>query len=369
MPLLRKPRPKKELAKVKMPKTMAQIIWERHPRNPIWCAENPNAFSARFGSEAPALVRTLFASFCKSLPNDGNLPAIDTLVGIEIECEMVNAGALHSTPLYNWNLKSDGSLRNHGAELVSCAHKVEELPLSLCMALAWLHQKGNPDFSWRTSVHVHLDCSKMLIEDFKKMLLLYFLFEGSLFEFANPGRRDTNIFCTPLTRTNFYVLKDFIHAQEKHSKNAFDALIAVIRKYSALNLAHMLDFGTVEFRHLRGTGNPQFLFRWISLLLLLMKSAQELSKDEIYSNISKLNTSSGYDEFTEKIFGEDLKSLFASPLNSLFLSNGVSLAKELICNSPAIQNHKKSGLSRFVDLKIQQSKKDHLLGKVKPISL
>lgn len=293
-----------------------------------------------------------------------------TLIGIEIEVENITLHSVagHIPPV--WQVKTDGSLRNNGVEFVSSAMRPADVFPSLAILYGYMQAvKLTPDFSWRTSTHVHLEAYKLSIPQFKRLLLLYFIFEGALFEFANPGRRETNIFCTPLTRTNFYPLAEFIDCAEDKEKlkKTFDSLCLVLRKYSALNLAHMYDFGTIEARHMRGTENVEFLSKWVALLLELFNSAINITDADLALDVSRLNTASSYDEFTEKIFG-DKKDCLLSPINPALLSRGISLVKEILYGGKLIKEtrfSKTGGLAKFLDLTEKQSKSDHLMRKVR----
>lgn len=360
--------------KPKQPKPELLIgqIFDPRKRPPVWKFDgNQAVYINSFLKEYP-YFQSGYEGFRRHLPF--KLPETATTIGIEIECENIRS-LLNKYPFpANWVHKSDGSLRNDGVEFISPANTEEEVLPSLALMLAWIYL-GRPEFSWRTSVHVHLDCTKLTPEEFKRFLLLYFLFEEALFQFANPARKETNIFCTPITRCNFYAISEFIHAPNDAVpllKEAFNNLNAVIKKYSAINVGHMYDFGTVEFRHLRGTGDPVLLGRWLTLLCRLYQTAKEMPSDELFSYVKQLNTTSAYDEFTEQVFGSAKEHLL-SPFSSFFLSRGVSLVKEILYGDTLIKISPKatstSGLAQFVRLKSQTAKQDRLQRKVKPAAL
>lgn len=351
-------------------RTMAHVVWERYKEirpGPLWVPQSPMPIIVEHYLSHFNHMRPLFDKIREKLPKDWSFGHLNTLIGMEIELE--NSSGVGNFPVPSpWTTKGDGSLRNGGIELISAAHRPEEFPESLALVLTWLHAGCRPDFSWRTSVHVHMDCSNMKVEDFKKLIILYFLFENSLFQFANPGRRDTNIFCAPLTRVDFYSIRSFLNASAGNEKDGLFDLTRTIQKYSALNLAHMFDFGTLEFRHLRGTSNIEQLLTWVGLILKLREAAERLSLTELNTQILSLNTTSSYDEFTEAVFG-DYKPMLVSPLTQRFLSEGVSLTKELLSKKQNFKLSDKSGLSKFMQLKIQQTTPDRLLNKLKTLSL
>ena len=341
-------------------------IFDPRRKHKTWKFASQEHYIKDFLTAVPLLAEK-FKAIRTELPE--KLPNIGTTIGIEIECENIAQLTTQLVFPANWVYKTDGSLRNNGMEFISPANSVYEVLPSLALVLAWIHS-GSPDFSWRTSVHVHIDCSSLTVEEFKRFIILYFLFEEALFQFANPARKETNIFCTPITRCDFYAISEFIHAPNDNPialKNAFDVMSGRIKKYSALNLGHMYDFGTVEFRHLRGTGDPKLFGTWLTILCSLYDAAKTLSSEELFQYVKRLNTTSSYDEFTEHVFG-DVKEHLLSPFSSFFLSRGVSLVKEVLYGGSLLKDSPKapitSGLAQFVRLAHKKNKSDRLQRKV-----
>ena len=287
-------------------------------------------------------------------------------VGIEIEAERCSGLGDRTWPSNVWSIKQDGSLRNHGVEFISPAIQTEECREMLGFLFGYLDHLGvEPDFSWRTSIHVHLDVTSLSVEEFRNFLLTYFVFEDCLFEFANPGRRETNIFCTPINRANFYALSEFISSENQLPllRESLASLAREVKKYSALNLLHLWDFGTVEFRHLRGTDDLPFLCRWIDLLLKLLTFSKETNKDTLYQFIERLNTNSAYSEFAEAVFGDAAEKCLKFPLSTQMLERGVSLAKEIIHGNRLVKElsvSPSSGLMGFYRLQEKKKQTDRL---------
>ena len=285
-----------------------------------------------------------------------NLPPLlsnpKTRLGIEIEVENM-VGHIDKWKFPPWSVKGDGSLRNQGVEFVSAAIFPKDVRLSLAMLYAWFpHYKTEPDFSWRTSTHVHLETSHLTGDQFKRLLLLYLVFEDVLFEFARPGRRETNIFCTPLSRTDFECLRAVIQATSaKALRDALARVSKLILKYSALNINHVFGFGTIEFRHLGGEKNPEKIVNWINLLLKLFEYAEKADSKFLEDQILTLNTSSLYKTLTQLVFGNLLQEQLTFPNHDEFLANGVSLCKQLL--SPAVsakkQSVEKTGMQLFFE--------------------
>ncbi len=183
------------------------------------------------------------------------------IAGVECEIESV----------YNPNLgfagfepTEDGSLRNNGIEFISIPLPKEALLEAFTNLHAHL-EFYNPQeaFSPRTSTHVHVNCRSFDFAQVKTLVLLYALYEDFFFAMCEPGRRD-NIHCVPLTETFLPTLY----------KKELKYLINGWHKYTALNILPLTKLGTVEFRHLQGTGNSELLKDWLTTLENLWILAQ-----------------------------------------------------------------------------------------------
>lgn len=183
-----------------------------------------------------------------------------------LECEL--EGIRNPTvSVYGFVGKKDGSLRNNGYEYVSDVGRDREALLETFKGLhrsLTFFEKEDP-FSHRTSTHVHVNVSPMDIAHVKNMLLLYALFEEFFFSMVKPYRRD-NIHCVPLTDT--YLPKDY--------GKPFDTLVGKWSKYTAFNIKPVGQFGSVEFRHLHGTGDAEELNTWLHVLENLWKLCQKV---------------------------------------------------------------------------------------------
>lgn len=202
---------------------------------------------------------------------NGDLPyAEEFICGTEYEIEDVKYIALpghekmgrsglnlsDSSPYWigNIGLMHDGSLRNNGVEFIT-------KPLSFTESLKTfdiLHKGltlGPQPFSSRTSIHVHVNMTNMSMAQLKHFLLTYALLEPVFFAAVKPERQH-NIHCVPLN----YTLLPSIYA------SPIQDIVKSWSKYSALNLIPLRTQGTVEFRHLHGTGDFEVYKRWLTLL-------------------------------------------------------------------------------------------------------
>ena len=195
----------------------------------------------------------------RGLPNLNTTP--EFFAGME--CEIESVSSRHD--IGEWTATTDGSLRNNGLEFISKPLQKEPL----LDAFSHLHQNIeyiNEDeaFSQRTSIHVHVNCRSLDELQVKNMLYLYALYEPFFFALCEPQRRD-NIHCVALTDT--YLPSIYVHN--------LGALAGNWHKYTAFNLIPLREHGTVEFRHLQGTGDFELVSQWLNLLEKLWAACQQ----------------------------------------------------------------------------------------------
>lgn len=223
------------------------------------------------------------------------------MVGIEIEVENIT-NSLH--PLAYWDVKADGSLRNNGVELVSVPLQIKQVQLALEHVYNVLTANNKPDFSNRTSVHIHVNCRDLTQNQIYNFILLYTLFEKHFYAFAG-NKRMNSIFCVPLFRTNQLNVLD----------NVVYGLSPNWHKYCGINLLPLYEnhvtrgYGTIEFRHLYGTSNQREILEWINDIMCLRKYACEISKDDLLKNIKEMNTTSSYISLYSQVFAKGRKVL------------------------------------------------------------
>ena len=148
----------------------------------------------------------------------------------------------------------DGSLRNNGMEFIT-------KPVGYDKALSLfdlLHDKvlvGQNAYTPRTSTHVHVNVASMNQKQLKHLVLLYALFEPVFFAYVGDSRKH-NIHCVPL---NYTLLPKMYSASVSHLVDGWS-------KYTAFNMKPVATQGTVEFRHLYGTGDKKVYQQWLSML-------------------------------------------------------------------------------------------------------
>jgi hypothetical protein len=223
------------------------------------------------------------------------------MVGIEIEVENITQPALL---LAYWEAKGDGSLRNNGIELVSVPLQIKQVQLALEHVFETLYQNNKPDFSNRTSIHIHVNCRDLTQDQLYNFILLYAIFEKHFYNVVG-NKRLNSIFCVPVFRTN----------QLKYLNTVVYGLSPDWHKYCGLNLLPLYQnsvtqgYGTIEFRHLHGTSDQQEILEWINDILCLRKFACEVNKEELIQLIKEMNTTSSYLSLYSQVFAKGRKIL------------------------------------------------------------
>ena len=157
----------------------------------------------------------------------------------------------------------DGSLRNNGIEFITKPETYERSLLLFNTLHDNLELGFNP-YTVRTSIHVHVNVSSLTLEQLKHLVLLYAYLEPVFFKFAGTTRQH-NIHCVPL---NYTLLPKYYHL-------GIPELYNVWSKYSAFNILPCKTIGTVEFRHLYGTGDFKVYQQWLTMLKQLWEFAYE----------------------------------------------------------------------------------------------
>lgn len=221
-----------------------------------------------------------------------------------IECEIESITRIPNT-LDVWSVTEDGSLRNNGKEFITT-------PLSKDRAIEMfgaLHAQSfynrEHAFSERTSIHVHMNCQSLAVQQVRVLVLLYAMFEEYFFAMTAPNRR-SNIHCVPLTETYLPVLYG----------NTLQGMLQRWHKYTALNIKPLSQHGTVEFRHMHGHADQLLFAEWLGVLGRLW----ELSSRTNQITPSSLDNPRPYFDYLfggTRVHTKDDVALFTSTYNQL----------------------------------------------------
>lgn len=222
----------------------------------------------------------------------------DLIVGLELEIEN---WPYFDAAFRGFTFHSDGSLRGASTEAVTRPMYSKYVPEKL---ESFFKKFGvtEENYSERCSVHVHVNCQNLAVEQVAAICLLYQVTERVLFSFIG-NERDTNIFCVPWSQCNL--------SSRMLGRLLQDANYTVRgwQKYTALNLLPLRDRGTIEFRHMEGTCDVKRITTWLNIIGSIVKYATSRHIDDIRSQIASLNTNSNYEMFIYSVFG-DLVEVF-----------------------------------------------------------
>lgn len=251
-----------------------------------------------------------------------NKPLQHGLLGVEIEVEAANP---LPQEMKDWNVTHDGSLRGaHAAEYV--LKKPLSLPATMS-AIADLRKVLEPvDLQWsfRTSVHVHMNVLNMTKQQVDCFIYSYLLLEEVLVAFCGK-HREGNRFCLRVRDaenlvsevSRFFAAKDFTFPQRD------------VYRYSSLNLDALKKFGSLEFRGMRGTIDKDVLDVWVNALVRLRSFSMKFGT---IHEISDTFVCTPDDVFLEMVFGKAIADAI-TPKNgklSEMLSDTYSLTMALL---------------------------------------
>lgn len=214
------------------------------------------------------------------------------LLGIEIELENV----IINTPKLNyWSAIEDNSLKINGREftLPVTNNKLKE-------ALFYLFHNITANTSSRCSVHVHANILDLTLDNLNTLVALYIIFEKALFNFS--GNRNNSNYCVPVT--------DLILPRQLFTNIGY--LQEYLTKYTAIHLfaqdKHGKTLGTLEFRHLKGTMDINYIDTWAQIITNLVNFSKAIPFSELTKLIFDMRTTSSYNQLATDIF-KDYKKL------------------------------------------------------------
>lgn len=230
-------------------------------------------------------------------------------VGIEIEAEGTD---LPGNPL-GWVVEHDGSLRgpdknrtndlSHACEYVLPApvarDKVKEVLHNL--EAAYEENDSQVANSYRCSTHVHINVQELHMNQVYNFIVLYAMFEEFLVQYCGEERVG-NLFCLRFQDAEAVIPALIYSARYGHFRHLGSDKL----RYSALNVASMAKYGSLEFRAMRGTREMEEIETWVKLLLCLKDTAVKYERpQDLVAEMSVL----GAEGLARKTFGDLVNNL------------------------------------------------------------
>jgi hypothetical protein len=231
-------------------------------------------------------------------------------VGIEVEVEFEENTSIMTQGVGPWLAKEDGSLR-HGMEYISRApfkvgSTLKDKVVALTNELAKFKVVTN---SPRTSVHNHVNVLDKTPVEILTAACAYWLVEQPLVQFCGPETRVRNHFCLRLVDAEG-MYKRLLYDLTGSKGTVFASINADTMKYSALNLACLRTLGTLEFRSMRGSVDPDLITLWATGCYELVERATKNFKDP--KELMDAFWASSKDQLLPSIVGPELQAIIVN---------------------------------------------------------
>jgi Putative amidoligase enzyme. len=196
------------------------------------------------------------------IPHSWPLP--DTLMGVEVEVERV-PGLTLPTDLVMWTAHSDGSLQNGREFVLRSPMNGTELRTAINELLS--------DCGFQRSItgstHIHMD---MLEEGdsqeiLRVLVMMVYIMEPLLYASGDPGREWCG-FANKLMSGPDELLSVVMDEQVEGDsfRENYSRTSSSFGRYYGLNMAALVDYGSLEFRYFPTATKEEELINWIELV-------------------------------------------------------------------------------------------------------
>lgn len=248
--------------------------------------------------------------------------------GVEVEVEGQHLTGVPPAVNVHWRQVEDGSLRVFAPDDQATEYVLRQ-PLDLPTLGQAVTDLTNflqtPPTrvydSYRTSIHVHVNCAQETLMAIYNYITLSLIFDELLVS-QNGEHRIGNNFCLR-AKDAMGQLLSLTTSMEK-GKEFFNFNEA--DRYSSVNFASLLKFGSLEFRSLECTTHAGRIMHWVQTLQQMKERARLFTNPmEIVQLYSRL----GPQEFLRHVLGPfSLKYSSVSGVDSM-LHNGMRLAQSV----------------------------------------
>jgi hypothetical protein len=246
-------------------------------------------------------------------------------VGVEIELE---GDSFPLVPPYGWKSENEGSLRGNCIEyILSAPVEYGDLPKSLMDLQKAFDNQGTELYDTpRAGTHVHINVQQLTFSQAYKFIMLYLVLEDMLIEYCGPTRKG-NLFCLRAQDAEgliFLLMEsvrknyDYIPFVDNHD----DEYPEDRARYASVNVQSLWKFGSVEFRALKGTWQPEVLHQWVGILLAVLEASLTFKEP---SDIAESFSLVGPVAFVEKVLGD-----YAAQFNSDLVLQGLRRVQPLL---------------------------------------
>jgi len=239
--------------------------------------------------------------------------------GIEVEVEGRNLVVINNEV---WKTERDGSLRGEAQEYIL----TKPLPRNkIRKALDLLsHRLRNAElnFSSRTSVHVHMNMTDCSYNQILNTVYTYLLLEEPLVTYCGKARRG-NRFCLRLQDAEGIMdILTFLF------KGKIEDILRIPHdniRYASINLESLQKYGSLEFRAMKGTLDPETLDTWVEAIHRIKEFSKNVESPIDIYNLYLQKTSK---QFIDTVLG-DISDKFYYPRINNDMSRSFSLSIDL----------------------------------------
>lgn len=247
--------------------------------------------------------------------------------GLEVELEGKNIVGAPDNVMEYWDQHNDNSLRklNPGDQCIEYVSRVpydlKQTEISLNNLFKFLNAPPAKVYdSYRTSIHVHLNFGLETFRTVYNFMTLSLILDELLVS-QNGEHRIGNNFCLRAKDAIGQVVS--LAQSVEHGKDFF--MIVPHERYSSINFASLMKFGSIEFRSLECTTQLGRVMHWINTLNHMKGKARTFTNPvDVIQHYSQL----GPRAFLNSVLGPlAIKYLHVKDYESM-LHNGMRLAQD-----------------------------------------
>ncbi len=216
-------------------------------------------------------------------------------LGVEIEVE----GSRLPMEMANWwRVDHDGSLQGESAEYVlNRPRTLTGVERALNYLRKKYEERGTKVVdSVRTGVHVHVNVQALSLVELYNFMTIYIMLEEALVKFCGESR-EGNLFCLRVQDADYltHILSECI------KRKKFGPMYSDDLRYASMNVKSLHEYGSLEFRAMRGTEDFDQILLWCKTLLRLREMAKAFDNPiDIVSGMS----GNGIEPFVRHILGD-----------------------------------------------------------------
>lgn len=234
-------------------------------------------------------------------------PLPDTLMGIEVEVEAYHQVTMPDD-LVMWSRHNDGSLQN-GREYVLRSPMAGN---ELRTAINELMQGNTFVRSLTGSTHIHMDMLEQedSAEILRVLVMLVYTLEPMLYAAGDRGREWCG-FANKLMSGPDEILAAVMDNEISPSgfRQIYSRNTSAFGRYYGMNMAALIDYGSLEFRYFPTATKEEELVSWVELVQSFKKAARDIGTIQNLDNI--IENENRFREFLNTYF-DKWSNLFES---------------------------------------------------------